>query len=166
MKATTASAVLIGSLSLWFSGCGSGDETSSYRLVPVTGTVTLNNKPLGGAKIDFLPDASNQPMTPGGDTTGPEGNYRAMYRNRSGLAPGKYKVVVTSMPPGLKIPDQFKDDPMMYQHSLENVTKGAAKKELQPITDERSVEVPEKGGIIDIDVKASSSASPAAEAKK
>src|SRR4051794_11871782 len=76
-------------------GCGSGDETARIKLVPVSGTVTFNGKPLEGATVTFSPDSSNQDQTPGGDVTGPEGNYKAMFRGRSGLAPGKYHVLVS-----------------------------------------------------------------------
>jgi hypothetical protein len=73
-------------------GCGSGGPS----LVPVSGTVTLDGKPLEGATITFIPDPSNaKPQTDGGDVTGPGGTFASTYRNRAGLAPGKYKVVVT-----------------------------------------------------------------------
>ncbi len=75
-------------------GCGDGDETSSYALVPVTGNVTLDGKPFEGAKVLFTPQG-NVPDTPGSDTTGKEGNYKIMYRGRAGVAPGKYLVSVT-----------------------------------------------------------------------
>ena len=75
-------------------GCGSGDETDSYRLTPVTGNVTLEGKPLEGARVIFTPQG-NEPDTPGSDTTSKEGNYRIMYRGRAGVAKGKYSVLVT-----------------------------------------------------------------------
>src|SRR5688500_7433391 len=79
-------------------GCGSGgDPTSSYKLYPVKGTVTLNGKPVEGAEITFLPEATTTPNTPGGDLSGPMGNYMAMYRGRTGLATGKYKVIIKKM---------------------------------------------------------------------
>src|SRR5438105_558805 len=114
MKVTNAIVLFVGSFSLV--ACGSGDETRSFKLVPVSGTVTLNGKPLAGATVVFAPEAANKPSTPGSDTTGPEGNYKLMYRNRSGVAPGKYKVTV-AMP--LKtsgvVNESFKDDPYMAQ---------------------------------------------------
>lgn len=40
-------------------GCGTGDETDSYRLVQVSGHVTLDGKPLEGAKVLFTPSEAN-----------------------------------------------------------------------------------------------------------
>ncbi|WP_250846677.1 carboxypeptidase regulatory-like domain-containing protein [Aquisphaera insulae] len=74
-------------------GCGSGDETESYTLTRVTGTVTLDGKPLDGAKVIFTPQG-NRPDTPGSDMTGREGTYTIMYRGRAGVAKGKYSVLV------------------------------------------------------------------------
>jgi hypothetical protein len=91
-------------------GCG-GDER---KLVPVSGTVTINGKPLRDAVITFLPADSNKGALPGEDISGPEGNYKAMTRGRTGLAAGKYKVVVTrSAVETSKVPAAFKDDPYM-----------------------------------------------------
>lgn len=74
-------------------GCG-GNEEDRYSLVPVSGAVTLDGKPLEGVVISFVPDPGNKPKTDGGDVTGSGGSFEAKYRNRAGLAPGKYKVVV------------------------------------------------------------------------
>jgi hypothetical protein len=74
-------------------GCGS-DPDKAIKLVPVTGTVTLNGKPMANAMVSFIPEVGNTASTAGGDTTGPDGNYLAQYRGRNGLAPGKYKVTV------------------------------------------------------------------------
>jgi len=84
-------------------GCGSGDETERIKLVPVKGNVTFNGKPLDGATITFAPDEANDSETAGGGTTGPDGNYTAAFRGRDGLAPGKYKVLITKaiLPPGM-----------------------------------------------------------------
>jgi len=74
-------------------GCGGNDE-DRVSLVPVSGTLTLDGKPLEGTIITFVPDSSNKDKTDGGDVTGSGGAFDAKYRNRKGLAPGKYKVVV------------------------------------------------------------------------
>ncbi|WP_406698259.1 carboxypeptidase-like regulatory domain-containing protein [Singulisphaera sp. Ch08] len=96
-------------------GCNS-DPDSAIKLVPVKGTVTLDGKPMANAMISFIPEVANNPSTAGGDTTGPDGNYLAQYRNRTGLAPGKYKVTIV---PGLSegsegsIPEELRNDPFM-----------------------------------------------------
>src|SRR5690242_15458335 len=87
-------------------GCGGGDR----KLVNVTGTVTLNGKPLGGADIVFTPDQSNKDAFVGSDVTGPEGNFKVMSNGRAGLAPGKYKVIVTkSLVQIASVPEEFKE---------------------------------------------------------
>lgn len=48
-------------LSLFAAGCGSGDP---YTYAPVSGRVTLNNKPLADATVSFLPVAAGT-STPG-----------------------------------------------------------------------------------------------------
>lgn len=138
-------------------GCGSGDETDRYTLVPVSGTVTHNGKPLEGATLTFSPDPSNPEQTPGGDVTGPTGNYKAMYRGRSGLAAGKYRVLVfkTILPPGMK-PSAEGEDDYMNQVAAESASSSggrgpAAVKEIKEDV-ERVVEP--AGGVVDIDVKA------------
>jgi hypothetical protein len=99
-------------------GCG-GSEEDSYSLVPVTGTVTLDGKPLEGVTISFIAAEDNKPRTDGNDQTGAGGTFAAKYRNRPGLAPGKYKVTVSEpVRPGsaaAKIPEEMRDDPQMLE---------------------------------------------------
>ena len=75
----------------------------------------MDGKPLAGAKVLFTPNDGNKPNTPGVDTTGQEGNFKLMYRGRSGVSPGKYSVLIakTIEPPSVKVPEEFKDDPML-----------------------------------------------------
>ncbi len=87
---TAAFAAVLSSFTFSLSGCG-----DSIGLVPVSGIVTINGEPFPGASISFTPSASNDPATSGIDATGPEGNYRIMYRGKTGLAPGKYSVLVS-----------------------------------------------------------------------
>ncbi len=116
MKKWTRAVIPLALVALF--GCGS--EEDSITLYPVKGTVTQNGKPMAGATITFTPNPTNAVSTPGGDATGPEGTFSIRYRNRSGLAPGKYTVTV--MPSldtsGSKVPDAFRDDPLMAQMAL------------------------------------------------
>jgi hypothetical protein len=134
-------------------GCGGG-----AKLVPVSGTVTLNGKPLKDAAITFLPEDSSTGAFPGEDITGPEGNYKAMTRGRSGLTPGKYKVVVIkSLADTTKVPEAFKDDPFMAKLSMEGTADPAGpRKDAKPteIKGEFEREVEPAGGTLDFDVKA------------
>jgi hypothetical protein len=100
---------------------GCGDAESSYPLVPVGGKVTRDGGFVADASVSFLPAPDNAYQTPGGGTTDSSGMFVARFRNRDGLAVGRYKVLV--------IPDQdtpdvevdasleeaFKDDPIMLR---------------------------------------------------
>jgi hypothetical protein len=135
-------------------GCGSEEDRIS--LVPVKGTITKNGKPLAGATVSFLPDPGNKFNTPGLDSTGPEGTYMIRFKNRSGLSPGKYKVLVTppvNMPGG-KVPDAFKDDPVMAQMAVGVGVPGAEPKKQAEEKAEFEAEVGEKPDVFDFDVKA------------
>jgi hypothetical protein len=136
-------------------GCSGGP-----KLVPVSGTVTLNGKPMKDAEILFLPDPSNKDGLPGQDQTGPEGNYKVMTLGRAGLVPGKYKVVISrSNVDAGKIPSAFKDDPYMGRLVAEGpaaatgVPSQAAPKSTE-IKGEFEREVEPAGGVLDFDVKA------------
>jgi hypothetical protein len=138
------------------SGCGPSDETLRIKLVPVDGKVTLNGKPLAGATITFTPDESNEYQTPGSDVTGPEGNFKVMFRGRSGLYPGNYKVVVekTQSPPGGPLVQQG-DEGMLAELQRHQIgPAGAQTKDApSPIRGEFDGEVPAGGGSLDFNVK-------------
>ena len=90
---------------LTVAGCG----PSGPPLVAVTGTVTLDNRPLAGAQVTFLPPDS----TPGAGAsgrTGPDGKYTLQSRNGAGVAVGEYRVFISKrlMPNGAEVPP---DDP-------------------------------------------------------
>ncbi len=94
-------------------GCGlGGDETSGYKLYPVKGTITLNSQPVEGAEVTFLPESGNAPNTPGGSQR-PDGELYGDVPGRTGLAVGKYKVIVKKLI-ALKntatLPDEIKAD--------------------------------------------------------
>lgn len=162
-RSLRALAILMAGGVVTFVGCGDGGP----RLVSVTGVVTLNNKPLANALIQFNPDISNKDGLPAEDKTGPEGNYKAMSSGRSGMVPGKYKVVITKLP---DLPaggsGQFADDPFMAQLSAAPPTGPGTKKQAENMTIEESFdrEVPAGGGTLDFDVKAKASAAAAATA--
>ena len=140
-------------------GCGSDED--SVPLVPVKGTITRNGKPLADAKVSFVPDSTNKFSTPGVDQTGPEGTYLIKWKTRSGLSPGKYKVIVTpgiALPAGMKTPEEFKDDPMMAQMAAGIGVPGAKPKVAEVAPAEFPAEVDAKTGQYDFDVKASDTA--------
>ncbi len=139
-------------------GCGS--EESRYKLVPVKGTVTLNDKPLGGAMVNFAPQEGNEFSTPGVDSTGPNGNYKLMFKGRSGVAPGKYKVTITPPAPAAaeNLPAIFKDDPLMagFERDAKQLASSKTRRIEVGTKSEFEAEVPDEGGIMDFDVKSAS----------
>src|SRR5437764_14727601 len=82
-------------------GCGRDED--NIKLVRVTGTVTKNGKPMAKANVSFVPQAGNKDSTPGIDETGPEGTYLVKFKGRSGVAPGKYKVMIS---PAFELPPE------------------------------------------------------------
>ena len=153
-----ASVALVGVI-----GCN-GDPDSAIALVPVKGTITLNGKPMANAAISFVPDAGNKASTAGGDTTGPEGNYMARYRNRSGLAPGKYKVLITPGTPSgssANVSEAFKDDPFMAGDAARAASAQKPAAKALEVKGEFDAEVTAAGDPLDFDVKATSAAAAA-----
>lgn len=142
-------------------GCGS-DPDDAITLVPVQGTVTLNGRPMADATVAFLPDPSNPASTAGGDTTGPEGNYLARYRGRSGLAPGKYKVTITpalsSDGPSAEASEAFAGDPFMAAEAGRAAAASKPASKTEEIKGEFDAEVTESGSTLDFDVKATAAA--------
>jgi len=132
-------------------GCGE----SGPKLAPVTGTVTLNGKPLEGAVVTFQPDGSTPGAMPAEDVTGPDGNYKAITKGRSGVMPGKYKVLVSkALIDETKVNPAFKDDPYMAQLSLgPDEGKSTAQRKKEKIEGTFDREVPPEGGPQDFDLK-------------
>ena len=123
---------LLGCALAFLCGCGDGSEEQSYSLVPVSGTVSLDGKPLAGAKVTFLADASNKPRTDGDDISGPDGSFLIMYRNRRGLSPGKYKVTVGQPKAEGGASEALGDDPLMAQLGKEAAAAGKARGKALP----------------------------------
>lgn len=81
--------------SLLLAGCGG--EGTNPNLVPVAGTVTLDNQPLAGASITFIPTGATAGQG-GTGQTGPDGKYELThFREGKGVDPGEYSVVVSKM---------------------------------------------------------------------
>jgi hypothetical protein len=97
---------LKGILLLCLAGCGGGEDTGDgLAREAVSGTVTLDGKPLSGAVIQFVP---NDPNTPGG-TSAEIGDGKFELPVGQGPVAGTYRVVITtrmgpevdaSQPPG------------------------------------------------------------------
>lgn len=91
-------------ISLAASGCGG--TAASADLVPVSGTILLDGKPLVGASVTFVGVGA----TPGEGATGitdETGKYElAHFRAGTGAMPGQYKVIISKrvMSDGTPIP--------------------------------------------------------------
>ena len=62
------------------------------ELLPVSGQVTLDGKPVEGAAVSFRPAAGGPPATA---VTDADGRYTLETANRPGAVPGEHKVAVT-----------------------------------------------------------------------
>lgn len=83
-------------LILMVAGCGKPKE-SLPELIPVTGTITWDGKPLVGAMVALIP-LEGTPGAGANGSTDAEGKYvlRANTRNEPGTPAGKYKVVLST----------------------------------------------------------------------
>jgi hypothetical protein len=75
-------------------GCGS---SGPGRLVPVKGTVTLDDKPLPTGSLVFKPDAAkgnNSPLEPAGTIA--DGGYSLFTKEKEGAPLGWYKVGIVA----------------------------------------------------------------------
>jgi len=77
-------------------GCSSGPP--GPKLVPVSGTVTLDDKPLGAADIMFIPkdDTRGQAAVARSDESG-KFELLSNDRKRKGAAAGSYRVVINKL---------------------------------------------------------------------
>jgi hypothetical protein len=84
-------ASLIAVCTLSAAGCG------GPKLVPVSGTVLVNGKPMGDLRLEFLPDPEQGTQGPRSTaTTDQEGHFQLVceYRSRPGAVVGMHRVVV------------------------------------------------------------------------
>lgn len=75
-----------------WAGCSSEGDYSSLNLVEVTGKVTLDGNPLGGAQVAFSGTDGHTPM----GVTNDAGEYRLFYdSSHPGCTPGQKLVRIT-----------------------------------------------------------------------
>ncbi len=71
---------------IFVSGCG-----PEFKTVPVSGTVTLDTRPVAGAGVVYSPDQAGPTASA---TTDANGKYMLMTGKFTGAAPGKYRISV------------------------------------------------------------------------
>lgn len=79
-------------MSVLISSCGTKD--SLPKVVPVTGEVLYQGKPVAGALVTFLGEGS---ATPAVGQTDAAGKFKLQTQDREGAAPGKYRVTVSKV---------------------------------------------------------------------
>lgn len=88
------STILLATLSIGLSGC---EKPLGGNLVPVSGVIKLDGKPLAGASVTFL-GASGTPGLGGSGIADEGGKFEVShFRAGKGLEPGEYKVVVNKL---------------------------------------------------------------------
>jgi hypothetical protein len=126
-----------------------GCSDDGPRLVPVAGVVTFDKVPLPGATVTFVPDGGNPAPTSATVITETDGKFRATVRDRDGLAPGKYKVLVIKEVPtekSKKLPESIRNDPMQLMKIGKGMMKNVVPKTYSdPAKSMFEIQVPEEG---------------------
>ncbi len=83
---------------MMIAACGLGcNGESGEELVVVTGRITLDEKPLEGATVAFIPEKSKQSQ-PSWGFSDAEGNYQLKTaEGRDGICLGEYRIVVSKL---------------------------------------------------------------------
>lgn len=80
---------------VFVAGCKKDYGVELYR---VTGTVTLDEKPLSGASVQYRPDIKGDVVAPRGGVgyTDDNGKYIMLFRDTRGCPAGRFHVVITT----------------------------------------------------------------------
>lgn len=95
------------SLAVLLGVVGCGDGPGDMTLIPSTGQVTLDGKPLADADLEFFPIGEKTRGFGGSARTDAEGKFSAMSPpGKPGLPAGEYGVVISKrvLPPGAPTP--------------------------------------------------------------
>lgn len=79
-------------------GCG-GAPKGALPLVPVSGSLIVNGKPLNDVFVQLIPVAADSKTKPGIATTDADGKFVIRTNGDKGANPGKYKVVLGNAKP-------------------------------------------------------------------
>ncbi len=130
-------------------GCGSSvPEKSLPKTVPVSGIVTMNEKPLASAIVTFYPENGTKGTECRGKTD-TSGKYTlTQLHGAEGAPPGKYKVTVSLLlrADGTPLPEEGAGDGPVAVETIARQYNDVSKTILK-------AEVPESGGEINFDLK-------------
>ena len=121
------------------------------KLVPVSGTITHDGKPLAGAIVQFNPSGLKGNLSIG--ETDENGKYELSHMNFPGCSPGEYKVAVS-----LTLTTQGKPVTIAQQSALSPNPSTAGAKEVIPAkysslgVTTMTATVTEQGGKFDFDI--------------
>ena len=125
MRELSGRGIVIGLLLTLTTGCGDGGPT----LVPVSGVVTYQDRPLAGAMVTFIPEGKGAIAMA---TTDNEGAYEIRTGASSGVIAGRSVVTVSLMSSGGK-------DGLAATMTPEDMQKMAMSGQLQKKLDTQSV---------------------------
>lgn len=143
---------------LELTGCGSSSSTPDYDVVPFTGRVTLDGKPLPNAIVQLVPVGTTK--SPGGQAiTDGDGKYEINLSANTpngvplkGIVPGEYQVRLSKFvrPDGTEIPADSKEPPINLG-AIESIPP----KYSNPTGSSLQAKVPEAGGTQDFELTSS-----------
>jgi len=130
------SAILMTIISI-IAGCAGKKQEKTAPPLPQTeigGTVTLDSKPLEGAKVTFAP-VGDPSLVGGYGVTNAAGEYKLSSLQGKSLAPANYKVTIslwrmpdgTPVPPGAPVATSGGKESLSRYYSDENLTTLKAK---------------------------------------
>lgn len=110
-------------------GCGSKED--DVQLVPVSGKVTFENKPLPYGSVTFYPDKAkgNNSKKIGEGRIEGEGTYTLSTAGKAGIAAGWYKVTVNNS--GTSDPAQAKMKLVQFRQDYNDVKSTPLSKEVK-----------------------------------
>lgn len=133
--------------SMFACGCGGSAKVPNEKLVPASGAIKLDGKPVAGVRIRLTP-FNDTTKTVGGAwaLTDDQGAFDVMHwTNKKGIVPGSYQITFSKMlkPDGTPLGD--KDSPAMV-----NAKEVIAPQWSTPVVDQRlavtrRVDIPESG---------------------
>jgi hypothetical protein len=124
-------------------GCGKNNSSLS-GLVPASGELRFNNKPVAGAAIYFNPVGQSKSASA---ITDSGGNFAVMTLNpRDGIYPGEYVITVTKIEHRGEMREEEKAGSReLIIHDSREIIEHLPTKYAEPDTSDLKITIPEKG---------------------